>query len=248
MNSGARSSIVARIRNALVVFVSAALFGAVLFATSAAISHAVPAAALEPDIPGPRWNTLAVQRGGTTMQQISASLRTSPGYDIFAWSAQRRAYARMNSPEQTIPQGTYISLRTERAPDPDSLAEANLGNPPGTISLVQGWNLITAPENISREDDSADLLFTAHLTDCENLRGVMVVASYSARSRQWSLSLPCHTAAQARLTTGDNALYRPLTSIAAGDTVYIYNRTRIYIPITWNPQTRTYQPGRRIFS
>ena len=237
----------ARIRNALVVFVSAALFGAVLFATSAAISHVVPAAALEPDIPGPRWNTLAVQRGGTTVQRISASLRTSPGYDIFAWSAQRRAYARMNSPAETIPHGTYISLRTEIDPDPDSLAEANLGNPPGTISLVQGWNLITAPENIAREDDSTDLLFTA-LTDCENLRGVMVVASYSARSRQWSLSLPCHPAAQARLTAGNNALYRPLTSIAAGDTVYIYNRTRIYIPITWNPQTRTYQPGRRIFS
>ena len=181
------------------------------------------------------------------MKQIKASLSTSPDYDIYAWSTQRRAYTRIKSPAQTILQGTYISLCTELAPDPDNLAEANLGNPPTTISLAPGWNIITSPENITREDDNADLLFAAQLTDCENQLGVMVVASYSARSRGWSLSLPCHPVAEARLTTGNNPPYRSLTSIAVGDTVYIYNRTRISIPITWNPQTRTYQPGRRIF-
>ena len=139
-------------------------------------------------------------------------------------------------------------MRTDRAPDPDNLARANLGNPPRTTRLAQGWNLISAPENIAREDDGEDFLFAASLTDCENLRGVMVIASYSARSRRWSLSLPCHPAAEARLTTGDNAPYRPLASIAAGDTVYIYTRTRLPIAITWNPQTRTYQPARRIFN
>ena len=144
-----------------------------------------------------------------------------------------------------IPAGAYVSLRTDLAPDPDSLADANLGRGSQTISLAQGWNLINPPQNISREDDSADLLFTDQLTDCENLLGVIVVASYSARSRKWSLSLPCHPAAEARLTTGDEAAYRPLNSVAIGDTTYIYTRTRFSLNLAWNSETSTYQPARR---
>ena len=202
-----------------------------------------PAAALEPDVPGPRWNTLTVLRGGTTIQRIRESLRTSPGYSIYDWNPQRRAWSRLTSPAQAIPAGTYLSLRTDRAPDAEGLAEANLGGGPRTLSLAQGWNLLGVPESVSREDDNADFLFAAQLTDCDNLRGVLVIASYSARTRKWQISLPCHPAAQARLTTGDNPPYRPLAAVSPADTTYIYTRTRL--AIAWNTTTKTYQTARR---
>ena len=196
-------------------------------------------------MPGPRWNTLTVQTGGTTTQQIRRSLSVSSRYGIYTWNTNRGTWTRATSTSRTIPAGTQVSFRTERAPRPADIADANLGEGTRTARLTLGWNLISPPQSITREDNK-DFLYDPALTDCSNLRGVIAIAAYSARSRKWSLHLPCHPAAQTRLTTNDNPPYRPLNTIATGDTLYIYNRTSIALNIAWDSETQTYQPARRI--
>ena len=198
---------------------------------------------LEPDRPGPRWNTLAVQRGGTTASQIRQTLRLSSGYNIYTWDTNTRTWTRTTRPDQPIPPSALIAFRSEKAPDPDDLDRLNLARGTRRPRLAQGWNLISVPASTARSDDNPDFLFAAQLTNCENPQGILAIANYSARTRQWSLSLPCHPATQARLTTGDNPPYQPLTSISPADTTYIYTRANQPLNIAWNPQTRTYQPS-----
>ena len=81
------------------------------------------------------------------------------------------------------------------------------------------------------------------LVDCDDLFGVIAIVSYNARTRRWSLYLPCHPRAEARLTTGEDAPYDRMTSLGEGDSTYIYTRSRIPLEITWNAETQTYQPA-----
>ena len=210
--------------------------------TTAAVVPAT-AATLEPDRPGHRWNTLAVQRDGITASQIRQTLRLSSGYSIYTWNADTRTWARTTRPDQPIPPGALVSFRSEEAPDPNHLNDLNLTGGTRRASLARGWNLISVPASAARSDDSAGLLFAAQLIDCENQQSVLAVANYSPRSRLWSLWLPCHPAAQARLTTGGNPPYRPLTAVSPADTTYIYARASRPLNIAWNTQTRTYQPS-----
>ena len=149
---------------------------------------------------------------------------------------------RVTSRAQVIPSGTSIAFRTEEAPDEDDLADLNLGEGLEATRLTSGWGIITPPQSITRIE-GRNFLLDPVLTDCRNLRGVVVIVSYSARSRRWSLSMPCHPEAEARLTIGENAPYRPLTSVSPGDTTYFYTRTDLAINIEWNPETQTYQPA-----
>ena len=213
-----------------------------------------PTTTLEPDQPGPRWNTLTVQGGGTTAQQIRLGLRLASDQAIYTWNNITQTWTRVTRPDQMIRAGTRVSFRTEEAASRARLRRANLG---GTTSnrLTTGWSTLSIPEGIARTDDTAAgaaggaadtpagtaFLLDPELTDCSNQQGIIAIASYSARSRRWSLWLPCHPAAERRLTTGEDAPYRLLTSIAPADTTYIYTRTRQPLTIRWNEETQTYQ-------
>ncbi len=215
--------------------------------TTTTMPDAGPTTTLEPDQPGPRWNTLTVQGGGTTAQQIRLGLQLSASQTIYTWNNIAQTWTRVTRPDQTIRAGTRVSFRTEEAIPSEDLSEANLG---GTSSnrLTTGWSTLSIPQGIARTDDTADgsaadtaFLLDPELTDCRNQQGIIAIASYSARSRRWSLWLPCHPAAERRLTTGEDAPYRLLTSIAPADTTYIYTRTRQPLTIRWNEETQTYQ-------
>ncbi len=192
-----------------------------------------PAPTLEPDIAGPRWNTWTVSGGGITASEIRSTLGISSSYGIYTWNTRTQTWTRVTSSSPRLSAGTLVSFRTTAAPDPDLLEDLNLGSGSTTIRLDRGWNLINVPSVIIREEDGTFLLDVS-LIDCENLQGVIIVASYSARDRRWSLWLPCHPLTQARLTTGRNAPYRVFTRIEPGDTTYIYNNARQPIDITWD--------------
>ena len=115
------------------------------------------------------------------------------------------------------------------------------------MRLTSGWSTLSIPQGITRTEDT-NFLLDPTLTDCRNQQGIIAIASYSTRSRRWSISLPCHPTAQRRLTTGQNAPYRPLMSIAPADTTYIYTRTRQPLTIRWNEDTQTYQVFQSIFT
>ena len=205
-----------------------------------------PTTTLEPDQPGPRWNTLTAQQGGTTPGQIRQAFNLATGQAIYTWNTNTQTWTRATRSSQTIPAGTRVSFRTEEAVSNREMRTSNLGGDTTRMRLTAGWSTLSIPQGITRTD-GADFLLDPTLTDCRNQQGIIAIASYSTRSRRWSISLPCHPTAQRRLTTGQNAPYRPLMSIAPADTTYIYTRTRQPLTIRWNEDTQTYQVFQSIF-
>ena len=195
---------------------------------------------LEPDQPGPRWNTLTVGTGGTTASRIRQAFSLGTAQSIYTWNADTQTWTRATNASQAIPPGTAVSFRTQEMVSSTDIAASDLDGATTQTRLNPGWNIITPPEGITRTN-GRDFLISPDLYDCRNRQGVIAVASYSTRSRQWSLWMPCHPETQRSLTTGENAPYRPLTSIAPADTTYIYTRTSQPINIAWNPETQTYQ-------
>ena len=206
-----------------------------------------PTTTLEPDQPGPRWNTLTAQQGGTTPSQIRQAFNLGSSQAIYTWNTATQTWTRITRGAQSIPAGTRVSFRTEEAVTNREMRTSNLGGGTTRTRLTTGWNTLSIPQGITRTD-GADFLLDPTLTDCRNQQGIIAIAAYSTRSRKWSISLPCHPTAQRRLTTGDNAPYRPLMSIAPADTTYIYTRTRQPLTIRWNEDTQTYQALQSIFT
>ena len=206
-----------------------------------------PTTTLEPDQPGPRWNTFTAQPGGTTASRIRQAFNLGTNQIIYTWNANTQTWTRINRGSQAIPSGTLVSFRTPEAISNRDARASNLGSGDRRPRLNPGWNILSPPNGIARTDGQA-MLIDPSLTDCRNQQGVLAIASYSARSRKWSLSLPCHPAAERRLTTGENPPYRPLTSIAPADTTYIFTRTRQALNLVWNPETQTYQALQSIFT
>ena len=206
-----------------------------------------PTTTLEPDQPGPRWNTLTAQSGGTTPGQIRQAFNLGSTQTIYTWNTARQTWTRATRSSQAIPAGTRVSFRTEEAVTNREMRTSNLGGDTTRMRLTAGWSTLSIPQGITRTD-GADFLLDPTLTDCRNQQGIIAIASYSTRSRRWSISLPCHPTAQRRLTTGENAPYRPLMSIAPADTTYIFTRTRQPLTIRWNEDTQTYQVFQSIFA
>ncbi len=206
-----------------------------------------PTTTLEPDQPGPRWNTLTAQQGGTTPGQIRQAFNLGSTQTIYTWNTARQTWTRATRSSQAIPAGTRVSFRTEEAVTNREMRTSNLGGGTTRMRLTTGWSTLSIPQGITRTDDT-DFLLDPTLTDCRNQQGIIAIASYSTRSRRWSISLPCHPTAQRRLTTGENAPYRPLMSIAPADTTYIFTRTRQPLTIRWNEDTQTYQVFQSIFT
>ena len=206
-----------------------------------------PTTTLEPDQPGPRWNTLTAQAGGTTPGQIRQAFRLATGQAIYTWNTASQTWVRVTRSSQAIPAGTRVSFRTEDAVTNREMRTSNLGGDTTRMRLTAGWSTLSIPQGITRTD-GANFLLDPSLTDCRNQQGIIAIAAYSTRSRRWSISLPCHPTAQRRLTTGEDAPYRPLMSIAPADTTYIFTRTRQPLTIRWNSDTQTYQVFQSIFT
>ncbi len=192
------------------------------------------------DVAVPRWNTLTVSGDGITASEIRSTLGIPANYGIYTWNERTQTWTRVTSSSQSLSAGTLVSFRTVAAPDPDLLDGLNLGSGSETVSLNRGWNLINVPSVVTLTEDSTFLIDDS-LIDCDNLQGIVAVASYSASNRRWSLWLPCNPRTQARLTTGRNAPYLVFTRIAPGDTTYFYNNARQPIDIIWDTETQTYQ-------
>ena len=184
----------------------------------------------------PLWRTLTVEPGGTTASQIRQALGLTSQDAVYAWNTAEQRW-QQTSPTQTIAAGTAVSFRPQR--QADDLEGTNLGGTRQT-TLVSRWNILSAPAEIQQPSS----MFASQLINCGSSTGIIIaVASYSPTTQQWSLWLPCRPTAQARLTTGDNPPYRPLTAISPQDTLYIYTRTSQPVAITWNPSASQYQPS-----
>ena len=186
------------------------------------------------------WNTFTAQ-SSVTAAAIRRGLNLSASQAIYTWNAEMQTWTRITDPAQTIAPGTSISFLS-RGLTAEEIEAASLGRNTPQASLTNGWNIINIAGETERADDS-DFLVDDALTDCDDLVGVIAIVSYNARTRRWSLYLPCHPRAEARLTTGEDASYDRMTSLSEGDSTYIYTRSRIPLEITWNAETQTYQPG-----
>ena len=186
------------------------------------------------------WNTFTAQ-SSVTPAAIRRQLNLPRSQPVYTWDAETQAWTRITNPAQTIPAGTSISFLS-RGLTTEEIQAANLGRNTPQASLTNGWNIINIAGEAERADDS-DFLVDNALVDCDDLFGVIAVVSYDARTRRWSLYLPCHPRAEARLTTGEDAPYDRMTSLSEGDSTYIYTRSRIPLEVTWNTETQTYQPA-----
>ena len=186
------------------------------------------------------WNTFTAQ-SSVTAAAIRRQLNLSSSQAIYTWNARTQTWTRVTDPAQTIAPGTSISFLS-RGLTTEEIEAANLGRNTPQASLTNGWNIVNIAGEVERTADS-DFLVDDALVDCDDLFGVIAIVSYNARTRRWSLYLPCHPRAEARLTTGEDAPYDRMDSLGEGDSTYIYTRSRIPLEITWNAETQTYQPA-----
>ena len=186
------------------------------------------------------WNTFTVQQGSTTAQQIRQTLSLASDEAIYTWSSETQEWERVARASQTLPAGTVLTFSSETAIFQDDLEALNLGGGTRETRLMQGWNILNLPQNLSRTAGS-DFLFADQLIDCDTDTGVAAVASYSPETEAWSLWMPCHPQAEASLTAGDDPSYQPLADISTGDTLYIYFRADRPVSVIWNSESSQYQ-------
>ena len=124
-----------------------------------------PTTTLEPDQPGPRWNTLTAQAGGTTPGQIRQAFNLATGQAIYTWNTASQTWVRVTRSSQAIPAGTRVSFRTEEAVTNREMRTSNLGGDTTRMRLTAGWSTLSIPQGITRTD-GADFLLDPSLTDC----------------------------------------------------------------------------------
>ena len=187
----------------------------------------------------PLWNTLTLERAGTTLSQIRQTLGLASDQAIFAWDTLTQTWERVEDGNLRLPSNTVLTFHTGQVISQENLDELNLARGTQRTTLVAGWNIVSIPEAITRTSDSTGFLLADELTDCDADTAIIAIANYSAQTRAWQIWLPCNSAAQTRLTTGANPPYSPLTAIAPADIIYIYSRSAQ--TIAWNSDTQTYQ-------
>ena len=187
----------------------------------------------------PLWNTLTLERAGTTLSQIRQTLSLASDQAIFAWDTLTQTWERVEDGNLRLPSNTVLMFQTGQVISQENLDELNLARGTERTTLVAGWNIVSVPEAITRTSDSTGFLLADELTDCDADTAIIAIANYSAQTREWQIWLPCNTAAQTRLTTGENPQYGSLAAIAPADIIYIYSRSAQ--TIAWNSDTQTYQ-------
>lgn len=188
----------------------------------------------EPDSPdtdsGQRiqgWATATIHDPTTTPQRIATSLGLPEGRPIWEWGTQNQTWI-PHFPDATnsLPAGIAIAYKGGYT-STQAQTEAGIGPTNLTISLYNGWNIITAPHTSFLLDNS--------LIDCAAEQGAIAVLRYDSQTSALTATLTCQP--QQRPMG-----LEPITQINPGDTIYIYYRTLLPVVIRYDSEQRTYAP------
>ena len=209
------------------------------------------------------WPALAVGEGGASIAAMRDAIlpgSDAEGYSYFRWSRNRSAWVRIPVSRFTntrLAEGTIISVRCVTT-DADTLTRLNLLGGQERLSLRQGWNLIVAPESVTRPEGARSAFFIAeNLTNCSRTRpanigdnpddpdfGIASITIRSATTGRWAYSAPCSTVIEER-TLSDSDTYSAVTGINRGDIVYVWftiggGFSQPY-DLVWNSEANRYE-------
>ena len=205
-------------------------------------SEAPPASATRPDSTdyiGLRWNFFAVQQGGVELSDIRTQLTPSTHPDIWTWSMNAQAWQQISDTASALPAGTLVVFRTTSAPNPDTLADLNLGATTQT-TLQQGWNILSVPAALMRPE-TGSFLIDDLLLRCDTDTQADIIANFQTREEVWYIWLPCYPRTETHYTTGPDAMYKPLAQIAQTQPIYLCLTSPNPTAIEWNQSTDRYE-------
>ena len=205
-------------------------------------SEAPPASATRPDSTdyiGLRWNFFAVQQGGTELSDIRTQLTPSTHPGIWTWSMNAQAWQQISDTASALPASTLVVFRTTSAPNPDTLADLNLGATTQT-TLQQGWNILSVPAALMRPE-TGSFLIDDMLLRCDTDTQADIIANFQTREEVWYIWLPCYPRTETHYTTGPDAMYKPLAQIAQTQPIYLCLTSPNPTAIEWNQSTDRYE-------
>ena len=194
-----------------------------------------------------RWNFYTVQQNGTSPEDISLRL-AEPAYPyIWTWNTTTQAWQRIPLTSSSLPAGALVVFRTTQEPNPDTLADLNLGATIRTTVLQQGWNILSVPADLTRPS-AETFLIDDLLLRCDTDTRVEIIANYQTTEEAWYIWLPCYPRTETHYTTGPEAMYKPLAQIAQTQPIYLCLTSPTPIAIAWNPSTQIYEIQNQIIS
>ena len=197
---------------------------------------------------GWRVFNVTVAGAGKDASQIARDLEVPEDETAYSWDAANQAW--VAHPAQgdsgNLAAGTALMYQLGVFSEADleaagvSRADENI-----VVTLHQGWNLLAPVLEDVDGDGAADdfddrsqaaSLFDGSLTDCDNLAGVLAIVAYDMLTKEFGLYLPCH---------GDLAVpgYGQLDEINRLNSLFIFFRSELPVPITWDPADAIYTPN-----
>ena len=196
------------------------------------------------------WRAYNVTSVGASKDasQIAQDLGVPADDSMYSWNAPSQAWDvhPVSAESGTLPIGTAVMYRSGVFNEAD-LGAAGVGRADESIVLTlhQGWNLL-APvlkdvdgDGEADDDDDRsqpDSLFDSSLTDCAILAGVLALVTYDLEVDAFSIYLPCH---------GDLSVpgYGELEDIDRYDSLFVFFRSELPVPITWDTDSESYTPN-----
>ena len=183
------------------------------------------------------WRVTSATKTASTNSEIIATLNRP----MWSWNTENQIWLSLDSNSVSLSEGTAIAYRApsidERTLQPLGLSTTDKDI---TLTLHNGWNILSAPQSLRRPPRYEGTLLTHHsLTNCDDTpQGIIVIIRYNNRSGN-SIEMPCHPERKTQLAT---AGYSPLNQIEKGDFVYIYFRSVLPVNINWDPGNQTFWP------
>lgn len=173
------------------------------------------------------WATATIHDPATTPQRIATALDLPEGRPIWEWDTQNQAWiSHQPDAANSLPAGIAIAYKGGYT-SAQAQTEAGIGPTDQTISLYNGWNILTAPHDRFLLDNG--------LVDCAAELGAIAVLRHDPQTSELTATLTC----QPQRRPMD---LEPITQINPGDTVYIYYRTLLPVVIRYDSEKRTYAP------
>jgi len=189
------------------------------------------------------WRLATVRVEDATSDEIFQDLDLPDNGVLWQWDAEAqewRSYIKF-SPTRSISQGTTLAFRTSA--DLASASFASLGptNEEVTLELQNGWNILAAPQDMSRPAGETGAYFMHdQLVNCgQDLFTVLAVLHLDSASGSFQVELPCNADSENRLLAASNG-YGPVDTIQEGDGIFVLYRTILPVTITWDPTTDKY--------
>ena len=193
------------------------------------------------------WSVYIMDDAQKTYRDVAGVMGLDYNRNIWRWDAvnqvwQQRSQLQQDFSSLNLEPGSALAIATRVLPSWLPLAGLSTADADTPVQLQNGWNVISAGEDVTRGDDENGAFFIDNsLIDCGSNQGAIAILRNVPGTQRFDIELPCHPSREAAITRGQ--AYRTIEEIEELDTLFIYYRSVLPVTINWDATNKKYAPA-----